>query len=204
MIRVVDSFFGPLLPRILEHSDNLPYEVNRFHNFPGRRTQPFIKADPHLYAILQDRLLSYFGKTSEEWQFNMMIQRIPAHPSVNEGWIHSDGDVFAVCLVYLNEDPPSGVGTGFYSPKSPLLDVNAHLDFRNAYYAGQSGISAEDFRKATLVHNSRFELQQQVEAKLDRAVLFDPHVPHRQMGFGWESPRTTFIAFATPADSDKN
>lgn len=199
---VIDDFFGAALPDFLAAASNLTYATDPATNYPGRRTQPLDVVRPDLYKEVESRLRPLLPASAKDHQITATFQLIPCEDNgVNEGWVHSDIGATATCIVYLDANPDHNSGTGLYRSKLATASPNINLRFRNHYYGGRHGITLAEFKRATEIHNSRFELVREIQPRSGRALIMDPNTPHRQMGFGRPGEsRLTLVAFVSPPD----
>ena len=188
---VVDNFYDNP-QEIVTLAQSLTYQKSPQTNYPGERTEDLLLVSPEFYLssrrIFLEYFLAYDKGAVDNWIVTTRFQRIPANVTkaeLNEGWIHSDSCEDIAGVVYLNEKILQSSGTVLACPNEGLKpQVNANIDYRNAYYGGRNGITDEDFIRAKNIHNAKFNDDVSVKNQFNRMFAFNCKLPHKQNGFG--------------------
>lgn len=178
---------------------------NKYGSHPGLRSMPIEKYDKEFYRKSVDKFMSLF----DDWRptrlkmrcstFFQKIYRFSNDPDdpVNNGWIHTDGNVDIAGVVYLDPNPLSDNGTSIYYPKGDIenfkyINVLENNDGKiPPQYERILGIPEKSntvnyceiddikwYRKNIVTNNSQYETTVEIKNFYNRCIAYSGNQLH--------------------------
>jgi hypothetical protein len=180
---ILDNFFDDPLD-VRKFALAQEYTHDPYHSYPGKRSLPLHKINPHLFNHTIDRFNSIFYLLGEieGWQATAYFQMIDSNSTAP--WVHRDLQTISG-IIYLNDTPAPNTGTTIYKPKSTGLfgiDVTGKQ------------LLTEELR---LENNNQFDESIIVKNKFNRLIAFDSKEFHSASAFSEneKDPRLTLVFF---------
>ena len=181
---IIDRFFEtPSLVR--KYAQSLEYypcteHPNRGY-WPGKRTKLLQDLDPVLHEIICRKIIRYLPSYRA-----FEIADAAFHISTGEcgsGWIHTDDDHLGIGgVIYLNPDMTEDSGTTIYDVPAGAEMQGYEEEFHKAMEA-QGTEAIANFDKYKEQCNSYFNESIKVQARYNRAILFDGRKYHGGQNF---------------------
>lgn len=182
---VVDNFFEtPSL--VVNMAQQLEYWRCTDHpnggNWPGKRSDFINHLDPIFHEIVCKKLIRYLphhqGFDIADMAFHV------SDGSTKSGWVHSDPPHLGIgAVIYLNKEFRQGAGTTIYDVPVGYNGQAYEREFKAQLQCQddpEAVVKFEEFKKQC---NSDFKPSVSVEARYNRAIIFDGRKYHGGMDF---------------------
>jgi|TARA_B100000965_G_scaffold71099_1_gene56132 hypothetical protein len=185
---------------VREYALSLDYE-NKPGVYPGFRSDMLSELNEEFCFKAVNKMLSMFDDFDPEGNDNQFVcttcfQKIWPYSenkddTVNNGWIHFDGNTIVAAVVYLDPNPTVDSGTSMYFPLENYEDFSDEelTDIRNTRRKITSTAKPSDqellnkYEKYLIKNNSRFEKTLEIKNRYNRMIAYDGQQYHAQSSY---------------------
>jgi len=182
---VVDNFFEtPSL--VVAMAQQLEYWRCTNHpnggSWPGKRSDFINHLDPIFHEIVCKKLIRYLphhqGFDIADMAFHV------SDGSTKSGWVHSDPPHLGIgAVIYLNKEFRQGAGTTIYDVPAGYNGQVYEKEFKAQLQCQDDPEAVAKFEEFKRQCNSDFKPSVSVEARYNRAIIFDGRKYHGGMDF---------------------
>ena len=208
---------------VREYALSLDYE-NKPGVYPGFRSDMLSELNEEFCFKAVNKMLSMFDDFDPEGNDNQFVfttwfQKIWPYSenkddTVNNGWIHLDGNTIVAAVVYLDPNPTVDSGTSMFKPKKDFVnfgdaeveDVKETRIQINSSYKPSNKELIEKYEKYLVTNNSHFEKTLEVKNQYNRLIAYDGQQYHAQSSY-WsehEEFRLTQVFFLNEMIAPQN
>lgn len=190
--------------------------------YPGLRSEMLSKLNEEFSFKSVNKMLSMFDdfdKPGYEFVCTTCFQKIwpfsdNKDDTINNGWIHFDGNTIVAAVVYLDPNPTVDSGTSMFKPKKDFVDfgdaevedVKETRTQINSSYKPSDKELIEKYEKYLIKNNSHFEKTLEVKNQYNRLIAYDGQQYHAQSSY-WsdhEEFRLTQVFFLNDMIAPQN
>ena len=167
--------------------------------YPGLRSEMLSKINEEFHYKSVNKMLSMFDDFDKpDYQFECIscFQKIwpfseNKDDTINNGWIHFDGNTIAAAVVYLDPNPTIDSGTSMFKPKKDFVDFGdveiedvkkTRIEINSVHKPSDKEL-IKKYEKYLIKNNSHFEKTLEVKNQYNRLIAYDGREYHAQSSY---------------------
>ncbi len=167
--------------------------------YPGLRSEMLSMINEEFYYKSVNKMLSMFDdfdKSGYEFKCTTCFQKIwpfseNKDDTINNGWIHFDGNTVVAAVVYLDPNPTIDSGTSMFKPKKDFVDFGdveiqevrkTRREINSVHKPSDKGL-IKKYENYLIKNNSHFEKTLEVKNQYNRLIAYDGMQYHAQSSY---------------------